>query len=143
MTQAAEMVVTIRIRDTALIIGVGSSASSVLGAITFTGGAYGRIYSSDGTQNTGTVATGDELVIYNPDGSTLASYDIVIYGDVNGDGAVTSLDMVYVKRHVLDVRGLSGAYKEAANANRANDGITSLDMVYIKRHVLDIRYIQQ
>lgn len=124
-------------------IGVGSSASSVLGAITFTGGAYGRIYSSDGTQNTGTVATGDELVIYNPDGSTLASYDIVIYGDVNGDGAVTSLDMVYVKRHVLDVRGLSGAYKEAANANRGNDGITSLDMVYIKRHVLDIRYIQQ
>ena len=65
-----------------------------------------------------------------------------MYGDVNGDGKITSLDMLYIKRHVLNIRILKDANLEAADTNK--DGkITSLDMLYIKRHILDIKYIQQ
>lgn len=28
----------------------------------------------------------------------------MIYGDVNGDGAVTSMDLLYVKRHILGTK---------------------------------------
>ena len=68
--------------------------------------------------------------------------DSVIYGDANGDGKITSIDMLYIKRHVLDIRTLTGAYYKAADAN--HDGtVSSIDMMYVKRHVLDIRYIVQ
>lgn len=124
-------------------VGVGSAAQDVLNHISFTGGAYGKIYHDDGSQNDGVVGTGDKLTVYGADGSVLGSYTIVIYGDVNGDGQITSMDLLYVKRHILDTKALEGSYLLAADANRRNDGITSIDLLYIKRHILDIRYIEQ
>lgn len=125
-------------------IGVGSSVQSILDGITYTNGCYGKLLNSDNSEcsSDDTVATGDKLTIYRKDGSVYAQYDIVIYGDVNGDGKITSLDMLYIKRHVLNIRILKDANLEAADTNK--DGkITSLDMLYIKRHILDIKYIQQ
>lgn len=131
--------------DTATIsrVGVGSAASDILNQITFTGGAYGKIYNADGSENNGVVGTGDYFTAYRSDGSVIGKYTFVIYGDVNGDGQVTSMDLLYVKRHVLETKELEGVYLMAADANRGNDGITSIDLLYIKRHILDIRYIEQ
>ena len=64
------------------------------------------------------------------------------YTDVNGDGRITSMDMLYIKRHILYIKTLSGAYLLAADTNKDSD-VTSMDMLYIKRHILDIKYIQQ
>lgn len=72
----------------------------------------------------------------------ICQYDVVIYGDVNGDGRITSMDMLYIKRHILYIKTLSGAYLLAADTNKDSD-VTSMDMLYIKRHILDIKYIQQ
>ena len=88
------------------------------------------------------MATGNKLVIYKKDGSIYAQYDVVIYGDVNGDGRITSMDMLYIKRHILYIKTLSGSYLLAADTNKDSD-VTSMDMLYIKRHILDIKYIQQ
>jgi len=30
------------------------------------------------------------------------TYDIVVYGDINGDGAVNALDMIKLNRHILE-----------------------------------------
>lgn len=123
-------------------ISVGSSADAVLNNISFANGCYGKIYRADNSERIDSVATGDKLVIYKADGSIFDELYIAIYGDVNGDGNITSMDMLYVKRHVLGIRNLSDAYYKAADANR--DGqISSMDMLYVKRHVLDIRYIEQ
>ena len=108
-----------------------------------TGGAYGKVTHSDGSANDGIVGTGDVLTIYDKNGGEMARYTFVIYGDVNGDGAVTSMDLLYVKRHILGTKLLEEPYLTAADANRGNDGITSIDLLYIKRHILDIRYIEQ
>ena len=56
---------------------------------------------------------------------------------------MTSMDLLYVKRHILGTKLLEEPYLTAADANRGNDGITSIDLLYIKRHILDIRYIEQ
>lgn len=105
---------------------------------------YGKLLNSSGSECAAddTVATGNKLVIYKKDGSIYAQYDVVIYGDVNGDGRITSMDMLYIKRHILYIKTLSGAYLLAADTNKDSD-VTSMDMLYIKRHILDIKYIQQ
>ena len=82
---------------------------------------------------------GDDNKIFGDEGSLKTNF----YGDVNGDGAVTSMDLLYVKRHILGTKLLEEPYLTAADANRGNDGITSIDLLYIKRHILDIRYIEQ
>ncbi|MBQ5475990.1 MAG: dockerin type I repeat-containing protein, partial [Lachnospiraceae bacterium] len=68
-----------------------------------------------------------------------------IYGDVNGDGKITVMDMVYQQRHILGVEKLTGVYLKAADACRStgNGTVELLDMVYVKRHILEILTISQ
>lgn len=119
-----------------------SQAVDVLKLIsTSEGEAY--VLNADGTINPGVVATGNQILIVNKDGKEVKRYTVVIYGDVDGDGSITSLDLLYVKRHIVAVRELSGAYLAAADADRLLDGITVLDMLHIKRHLLGITTINQ
>ncbi|MDD6573127.1 MAG: cadherin-like beta sandwich domain-containing protein [Thermoflexaceae bacterium] len=120
----------------------GSMAVDVLNAIkTSEGEAY--ILNADGTINAGTVATGNQLLCVDKNGKEVRRYIIVIYGDVDGNGSIDILDTLYVKRHVMLIDVLSGAYLEAADADRMNDGVSVLDLLYIKRHVVGISKITQ
>lgn len=125
-------------------VGVGSSVESILGGITYTNGCYGRILDSDGNERSSgdTVATGNKLAIYKKDGSVYAQYDVVIYGDVNGDGAVDLIDFVAIKRAILNISQPEGVRFKAADI--IHDGnIDLMDFVAIKRHILGVSYIQQ
>ena len=124
-------------------VGVGSAASDVLGSISFTGGAYGKILNADGSENSGIVGTGNQLAIYNSSGSQIAEYTFVIYGDLNGDGQIDVYDLIYMRRHLLGISQLQGAYYAAADTNRGNDGVDVYDLIYLRRHLLDIAYISQ
>ena len=62
------------------------------------------------------------MAVYDASGNLKKTYDIVIYGDINGDGAVNALDMIKLNRHILGKGTLTGAYLEAADANRKGDG---------------------
>lgn len=125
-------------------IGVGSSVQSILDGITYTNGCYGKLLNSDNSEcsSDDTVATGDKLTIYRKDGSVYAQYDIVIYGDVNGDGVIDLVDFVAVKRAILNVSQPEGVHFEAADI--IHDGsIDLMDFVAIKRHILGVSFIQQ
>lgn len=124
-------------------IGVGSLAADVLNGITFTGGAYGNVYAADGSENTGIIKTGDRLVIYRPDGSELASFQVVIYGDLNGDGRINAYDLIIIRSYMLNIMPLEGAYVEAADTNRGNDGVNAYDLIVLRSHLLNITYIKQ
>ena len=73
----------------------------------------------------------------------MKSYEIVIYGDANGDGDINVLDMIKVNRHILGLSKLSGCYLKAADANRDNAGVNVLDMIFINRHALGLTTIKQ
>ena len=125
-------------------IGVGSSVQSILDGITYTNGCYGKLLNSDNSEcsSDDTVATGDKLTIYRKDGSVYAQYDIVIYGDVNGDGVIDLVDFVAIKRAILNVSQPEGVHFEAADI--IHDGsIDLMDFVAIKRHILGVSFIQQ
>lgn len=97
------------------------------------------IVDASGNKATGIVGTGFKII--NED----KEYTVLIYGDVNGDGKITVMDMVYQQRHILGVEKLTGVYLKAADACRStgNGTVELLDMVYVKRHILEILTISQ
>lgn len=102
-----------------------------------------QLVTAAGKTVTGNVATGNKLVLYDTNKKKLSSYELVIYGDVNGDGLIDVLDLIKLNRHLMGTEKLTGSGLEAANANRQNDGVNVLDLVYINRHILGLETIQQ
>ena len=63
----------------------------------------------------------------------------VMYGDVDGDGEVTSTDYAYVKRYLLGLIYVFPSEKGLLAADvDADREITSTDYAYIKRYLLGI-----
>lgn len=100
-----------------------------------------KVLNADGVEKSGKVATGDRLGVYK-DGVLIGLKEIVIYGDINGDGAVTIADLVRLNRHTLNVSTLSGTALTAADVNR-NGSVNIQDLVMVNRHILGIASISQ
>lgn len=103
----------------------------------------GKFLKADGSLNTGIVGTGNRYVVYDNAGHVIQEYPVVIYGDLNGDGNVNSIDALLLKRHILNISALNGAYAQAGNIDKSDTGINSLDMLHLKRHILSISIIRQ
>ena len=101
-----------------------------------------KVLTSAGTENTGIVATGNKLGIY-VDGKLVESKEIVIYGDVNSDGAIDIMDIIRLNRYILKSVNLQGVGLEAADANRNADGADIMDIIRINRHILGNTSIKQ
>lgn len=83
------------------------------------------------------VATGDKVVIYTESGEEYLSYIIVIYGDVNSDGKVNSIDLLGAQRHIVGIADLSNAQKEAADSNK-DKKLNSVDLLSTQRYIVGI-----
>ena len=83
------------------------------------------------------------LAGYDTSGNMLASTKVVIYGDVNGDGRISILDMICMNRYITGKSSLNGVYLEAADANRKGDGATILDMIAMNNHIIGRKNINQ
>jgi hypothetical protein len=106
-------------------------------------GGTAKIYNAAGALATyGTMATGDVLKIYKRDGSEYASYTVVLWGDINGDGVLTSADALGVQLHMVGRKPMSGSYKMAADAN-GDGSITSADALKIQLHIVQRSPINQ
>lgn len=127
-----------------LITGIGEATSSdkIKAALSVKNGIL-KVTDKNGTEKSGTVGTGDKVRIYTNNGSLYAEYSIIIYGDINGDGAITVKDALMVRKHILGMEGLGGNGAIAANVNRQNDGITVKDALLIRKHVLGMDKIIQ
>lgn len=91
-------------------------------------------------KKSGIVASGDILKIKTD--REEKEYSLIIYGDVNGDGKITSADYIAIKNHIMDVKKLNELEKVWADANK--DGtVSSADYITIKNHIMDIKKIEQ
>lgn len=88
--------------------------------------------SSNKTISSGILKTGDLLNVTGSDGSK--KYSILLYGDVNGDGKITSMDYVKIRNHIAKRNNLSGVYYKAADIDK-NGNVTSMDYVKIRNHI--------
>lgn len=121
---------------------VSGYVQDVLDKIDNYNGAYSKILNKNGNEKDGLVGTGDILITYNSSGEEVSRYEIVIYGDVNGDGEIDLFDFAQIKRSILGIADPSGVYWKAADCNR--DGELDLfDFAKVKRYILGIGSINQ
>lgn len=123
-------------------ISLGATVESLSSLLTETcPGASISMTNSDGAiKTTGLIGTGDTLTITN--GEISNTYNIVIYGDVSGDGEITVLDLLKVQKHILGYTLLNGAFNKAADASHDNE-ITVLDLLKVQKHILGYTSITQ
>ena len=97
------------------------------------------VYNSNGEElsNDSLVGTGNR-VIY--DGQELV---VVLYGDVNGDGKINSVDLLVLQRHILEIDMLSGVFLNAGNISKDGKNPSSYDSLLIQRHILEFQIIKQ
>ena len=86
----------------------------------------------DVVKTTGALGTGDKITITS--NKETKTFELVLYGDVNGDGVITNLDLLRVQRHLWGDIVLTGAHFKAADVYK--DGkITNLDLLRVQRHI--------
>ncbi len=114
----------------------GATASSILNNVSATeDGTTVKVYKGNtAVSNSTALATGMTVKLF-VDGEEVNSYDVVVKGDVNGDGSVTGMDYMLAKRYVLGVSSLENVYKKAAAVN-GNDTVSSNDYITLKRIVI-------
>lgn len=124
----------------------GTTAQAFLAALGVAGGTAELTDSAGAAKDpAAVVGTGDVLhVYYQLDGVTTlyGNYAVLIYGDVNGDGAVLINDLIKVRNHLLGTGVLTGLSLAAADANR--DGTVLInDLIKVRNHIAGTGEIQQ
>lgn len=82
------------------------------------------------TKSSGNIITGDKITITS--NNETQTFEVILYGDVNGDGAIDKLDYLAVLRHFYGYTEYTGVYKGAADANK-DGNVDKLDYLAILR----------
>lgn len=86
------------------------------------------------------LSTGDKITITS--NKETKTYQIVIYGDINGDGAIDAKDLLIIRKYLLKERTLSGVYLEAAKLNRSSK-VDAKDLLILRKYLLGTMKISQ
>lgn len=88
------------------------------------------------------ITTGSKLLVKEGE-NLLKTYTFIIYGDVNGDGKINSVDLLVLQRHILEIEKIDGVYFKAGNIRKDGKKPTSVDLLLIQRHILGLQIIEQ
>lgn len=88
------------------------------------------------------LGTGSKILV-KENGNILRVYTIIIYGDCNGDGKISSVDLLVLQRHILEFEKLEGVFLKASNVRKVGTKPTSVDLLLIQRHILGYQKIEQ
>ena len=96
-----------------------------------------KVFGLDGVEKAADslIVTGDKVVIYDLQDAEYLSLHAIIYGDVNADGKITSVDILLARRKILAMSELNEYQAVAANINK-DANITSVDLLHIRRYLL-------
>ena len=95
-----------------------------------------RFLAADGTVITDSsrkLATGMVVQLFNSD--LRDQKNIIIRGDIDGDGQISALDLLQTKQYLLGKNSLKPASYEAARINNQQN-VSALDLLQLKKHLL-------
>lgn len=121
----------------------GSTVADIKSKFTVTGGTIELTSAAGAPKTDGKVVTGDKIVIKDMNGNIKYSYSIIIYGDVNGDGAGNIKDLLIIQKHLLGVSRLEGLYLNAGDTNRDNKDLSIKDLLILQKQILGLLVIEQ
>lgn len=99
-------------------------------------------YKNEILQDTDVVGTGSKIRV-KEEGKILRQYQIIVYGDANADGRITSVDLLVLQRHILEIEPMEAIFRKATNINKNGKKPTSVDLLLIQRHILGLQIIEQ
>ena len=88
------------------------------------------------------VGTGSVIKIID-NGQTIIEYNVIMYGDIDGNGKINSVDLLVLQRHILEIKKLEGVFVKAGNIRKDGKNPTSVDCLLIQRHILGLQTIKQ
>lgn len=88
------------------------------------------------------IGTGSKIRV-KEDGKILRQYNVIVYGDANGDGKINSVDLLVLQRHILEIEPVKEIFKKATNINKNGKKPTSVDLLLMQRHILGLQIIEQ
>lgn len=101
-----------------------------------------EITDTQGKAVTGYVGTACQVRVYDNNDKLTETYEVVLYGDTNGDGMVNALDLLRVQKNILGVSKLKGLYQVAADTGR-NGKIDALDLLQVQKQIIGKGKIKQ
>ena len=119
---------------------LGEKVSNVINSLEKVVGS-GNVTVKDGNKivTGGEIGTGFTVTIK---GKTTNTFNILIYGDISGDGDINAFDLLLVKRQIMKTENLKGAYLSASDINK--DGkVSAYDLLMVQRHILRTESINQ
>lgn len=141
---ATEHLETGYIPDGKMLYGIepGTSVEQLLKNITVQEGGTVSVVNAKGEALTsGNIGTG--CVVKTPQ----QEFTVVIYGDTDGDGEISTFDLIDVKRALLGLAPLDDIAIMAANVDPdnidPNNVIDTYDLIAMKRHLLSLGKIEQ
>ena len=103
-----------------------------------------EIFNSSGTKIEGNSLVGTGATIKILDNvNPIIEYNVIMYGDVNGDGKINSVDLLVLQRHILEIKKFEGVFVKAANIRKNGKNPSSVDCLLIQRHILGLQIIEQ
>jgi len=91
-------------------------------------------------KTTGKLATGDKVTVTANEESK--QYEVVIYGDANGDGDINAVDYVRIRKYIMNTANLSGSYLESSDVNK-DGNVDAIDYVRIRKYIMNTASIEQ
>jgi len=131
-----------RIQDTIQGIAPDTAAEEFLKGFTLSDpSASLMVVDGQGVRVTGAVGTGCVLHVFKGD-ILFSVYPLLLRGDVNGDGALSVVDLLKIQQHLLHVRSLTDHWLHAADVSK--DGAVSIvDLLKTQQHLLKVTVIEQ
>lgn len=122
-------------------IPLGSDLSVLIQGLGLTGTATARVDDIRGVEVTEGIVKNGMVVTITIDG-TKTYYRVVLYGDVDCDGAITAADLLMIRRNILGTYDLDAYHKPPADPDR--DGkVTAADLLMVRRAILGTYTIEQ
>lgn len=115
---------------------LGQDVSDIRSNLQNKGASVGYMNNNWNTKTSGKVSTGDIVSVDDK------VYQIVVYGDISGDGNVNIKDLLLVQKYLLKSQNLTDANKVAADVS--HDGnVTIKDLLLVQKYLLGTGSINQ
>lgn len=99
-----------------------------------------KITDSSNKEKTTTLFTGDKVTITS--NNETKTYNVVIYGDMSGDGKIDAKDLLLLRKHLLNEKKLTNSYLEAAKITKSST-VTAKDLLLLRKYLLGNEKISQ